>query len=96
MVINTTEPMPRIERVLVSREGVAVSPKRARELYRISPHVVYVRSDGWTLGAPHELEETARCMWGDHWRTRYELTVNGWRETGLPPARGAETNGRLL
>lgn len=56
------------ERILVDREGTALSPRRAittgTEIY-----VIFHRDDGWSLGAPAELEDVARAMWPDQWVT---------------------------
>lgn len=60
-------------RVVVDEAGTALTPRRARAR-GIQVDVVFIRSDGWTLGAPRELEETARNLWSNDWvrRIRWE------------------------
>lgn len=53
-------------RVLVDKSGESVTPRRARSR-GIGYDVVFVRKDGWTLGAPSALEEVARKMWDGEW-----------------------------
>ena len=31
------------------------------------PHIILVRRDGWTLGAPESLVEAAEALWADEW-----------------------------
>jgi len=50
-------------RVVINSEGEATSPARAK----IDSDVVFIRNDGWTLGAPSRFEEVARQMWADMW-----------------------------
>lgn len=50
------------DRVLVSSD-CAVSPKSALMQYRIRPDVVFIRDDGWTLGAPAGLADKAFKLW---------------------------------
>jgi hypothetical protein len=56
-----------INRVVVSAEGLAVSPRRALEEFNIRPEIVFVRDDDWTLGAPAVFSELAEKMWADRW-----------------------------
>lgn len=53
-------------RVVISKEGEAVNPKRARE-QNIFSNVVFVRNDGWSLGTPDKFMMTALNMWPDEW-----------------------------
>lgn len=55
------------DRVIVHDDGTAFSPRQALERYGTAPDVVFVRSDGWFLGAPRDLEWVAYEMWEDHW-----------------------------
>lgn len=54
-------------RVVVDEQGYATTPERAARDYDVTPTVVYVREDGWTLGAPDRLEHVARNLWADGW-----------------------------
>lgn len=53
-------------RVVVNEEGEAIPLKKAEEK-GITVDVVFVRKDGWTLGAPESLEMTAFSLWADEW-----------------------------
>lgn len=50
-------------RVLVSKEGAALPPQQAA----VRPDVIFIRDDGWSLGAPKALTETAHRMYLDQW-----------------------------
>ena len=53
-------------RVLISPdEGVASKPARVE--HGITPDVIFIRHDGWSLGAPSHLEADARKMWEGYW-----------------------------
>lgn len=53
-------------RVLVEGD-FAESPRRAREIYGIAPDIVFIRNDGWSLGAPDRLAIRAERLWDGHW-----------------------------
>ena len=53
-------------RVVVSVEGEACPEAGARDLGFV-PVVVFIRSDGWTLGAPARFVDVAYGMWADEW-----------------------------
>ena len=53
-------------RVVVNREGEAWSFSRAFER-GIKPDVIFIRNDGWTLGAPSSLEDVAFDLWKKDW-----------------------------
>lgn len=53
-------------RVLVEGD-FAETPQRAREIYDIWPDIVFIRNDGWSLGAPNNLADTAEKLWAGHW-----------------------------
>jgi len=55
------------DRVVINVYGEAKTSRIAREQYGVCPDVVFIRNDGWTLGAPSRLEATARRLWQDHW-----------------------------
>lgn len=50
-------------RVLVSADGTAVPPQRAREEHGVLPDIIFIREDGWALGAPQGLEKEAFALW---------------------------------
>ena len=55
-------------RVLIDRDGTMVSPERAFRLQDMrKPDVIFIREDGWTLGAISELAECAEELWRNHW-----------------------------
>jgi hypothetical protein len=57
-----------LRRVVVDREGYAVSPTEAVERYGVhSVAVIFVRNDGWTLGASKALAHVAHSIWDGHW-----------------------------
>lgn len=49
--------------MLINEDGEAVSPARTD----IKPDVVYVRADGWMLGASLKLADIAESLWRDEW-----------------------------
>lgn len=63
--LRTGEEMPR--RVVVNEDGYAAPPGEALEVHGITPAVVYIRNDGWTLGAPAALADVAWNLWADSW-----------------------------
>jgi hypothetical protein len=54
------------DRVMIDPQE-AVTPKRARVDYGITPVIVFIRQDGWSLGAPQHLEHAAYRLWKDEW-----------------------------
>lgn len=82
----TADPAPPFEskeffrpsRVLISEEGEAVSPYRTSEQL----DVIFVRDDGWSLGAPAVLEHAARSLWAGRWVAVWRVQPNGrWLRT---------------
>lgn len=65
-------------RVIVNREGEGISPERAAQR-GITSDVIFVRNDGWSLGAPTRFESIARRMyeWSSIWRKGDDGT---WRQ----------------
>ena len=53
-------------RVMVNQHE-ARPPKAAREQHHLEPDVVFVRWDGWSLGAPFFLQAAAFDLWSDEW-----------------------------
>lgn len=54
-------------RVIVDAEGLGTTPTIAWHDYRIAPHIIFIREDNWSLGAPAEFEHVAYSMWKDSW-----------------------------
>lgn len=54
-------------RVIVSAEAYAVGPERALRQFGIQPDVIFIRSDGWTLGAPAQWRDIAERIWDTDW-----------------------------
>ena len=54
------------DRVAVNNHGRATSPEEAARL-GIVPYIVYIRNDGWTLGAPVMFASCAENLWADIW-----------------------------
>ena len=67
-------------RVVINAEGEAWPPLRAQEELRITPDVVFIRGDGWSLGAPVEFASVAEAMWKDEW-------THVWRKDCKSPER---------
>ena len=55
------------DRVVINDQGEAVPPARARANGFSPPDVIFVRNDGWSLGASYPLWETAQSLWEDDW-----------------------------
>jgi hypothetical protein len=55
------------KKVIVDEDGLGAIPFMAEEQYGIIPEVVFVREDGWALGAPLKFEDVAYNMWKDKW-----------------------------
>ena len=53
-------------RVIVDKSGQATSPKQAQKM-GVYYEIVFIRNDGWTLGAPVELESDAIALWKERW-----------------------------
>jgi hypothetical protein len=56
-----------MDRVVINEQGEAVGPHKAQYQMGIVVEVVFIRKDGWTLGAPKELESVAHKLWADEW-----------------------------
>jgi hypothetical protein len=67
-------------RVVVAATGAVVSLSRARRL-GIEPDVIFVRADGWTLGAPWRFAPVAVHLWLDDWIEQWERVGGAWRRT---------------
>ena len=64
--MDRPEFMPRPDRVVVDGTGTAVSSINADRM-GVYPTVIYIRDDGWSLGAADLYQEIARKLWEDQW-----------------------------
>lgn len=66
-------------RIVVDDQGTAMSLRHARDkLRRLIPYdVVFVRDDGWALGASYEFENVAYLLWRREWIGEVRRYVHG-------------------
>ena len=62
------------DRVIIDGKGMAVSPFRAKTEFSVEADVVFIRADGWMLGAPWKLANYARSIWKGQWAE--EVIIN--------------------
>jgi len=55
------------KRVIINEHGEATTASRASEEYGIKPDVIFIRKDGWSVGAPKQFEQLAENMWKGDW-----------------------------
>lgn len=55
------------DRVVINATGEAVSPARAACDHDCLPLVIFIRKDGWSLGAPLRFAAVAEALWMDAW-----------------------------
>lgn len=74
------------DRVVVDAQGTAVPPRSACADYGEKVAVIYVRDDGWSLGASWQLAGTAVDMWRDAWLAAIRITAEGarWKKVDEP------------
>lgn len=65
------------DRVVCNSEGLAVSPAGASR-NRIKVEVIYVRSDGWSLGTPERFCSAALRLWRRDWVCRIDTRTRTW------------------
>ena len=58
---------PLCSRVVVNELGLSLRPSDAFFERNICARIIFVRSDGWSLGAPPEFEQVAYEQWPDCW-----------------------------
>ena len=68
----------RPSRVVVDNEGTGVPASTAYSEFGVVPHVIFMRNDGWSLGAPIEFEAVAYEMWDDAWTHFAYLDTGKW------------------
>lgn len=67
-------------RVVVDPDGYAVHPVKAEAIHRIKPVVVFIRGDGWTLGAPEQFRDVAENLWRDEWQYVFDVKRGDMKE----------------
>ena len=66
-------------RVVVDADGYALPPEAAsRNL--VESDIIFVRKDGWSLGAPIKFEDIAYNMWRDEWVQFTRKGDKGWTD----------------
>lgn len=65
-------------RVVINPSGEATTPERAARDHGIRPTVIYVRHDGWSLGAPEQFRAVAERMWEDEWTAIIWWDTRAW------------------
>ncbi|HEX9504247.1 MAG TPA: hypothetical protein VF974_08105 [Patescibacteria group bacterium] len=55
------------DRVVINTEAEAVNSSYAHQHYGVLPDVIFIRNDGWSLGAPDWLETVAYELWTEEW-----------------------------
>ena len=54
-------------RVVINEYGDGVPSQRAREVHNILPTTIFIRHDGWSLGASEPFERIAYEIWKNEW-----------------------------
>jgi hypothetical protein len=67
------------DRVLIDADGTAIPHHRAVQA-GFTPKVGFMRKDGWSLGAPSNLELAAFRLWQKEWSYRIDLPASEWRK----------------
>lgn len=67
--------LSQVDRVVINEEGEAVSPNRVCSCCseKLNVKWVFVRDDGWSLGASDKLKPVAEAMWKDEWEVCAEI-----------------------
>lgn len=91
MTVTRAEFTPR--RVIVDEQYTGASPRHAAAL-GVFPDVIFVRRDGWTLGAPSRLATKAWNVWIGHWVEKWERTSDGAWECTWTVAEGGRDDPR--
>ncbi len=60
-------------RVVINSDGEALSYGRAEREHNITPDIVFIRGDGWALGARQCDRSIAYKMWTDSWTHFYVI-----------------------
>ena len=65
-------------RVMVRSDGKATSPSVAKKQHNVTPDVIFVRDDNWSLGAPNELKQVAYETWKNQWVLQIDVSTGEW------------------
>ena len=63
-----------IARVLIDKKGTAVHPEMAIKIGSTSD-ILFIRDDGYALGAPQSLMHEAYHMWSKEWTAFYDFNI---------------------
>lgn len=66
------------DRVVTNESGEATTPMRACQDHKIVPTVIFIRDDGWSLGAPEQFRRVAFEMWRDKWVVKLTWDGTKW------------------
>lgn len=72
-------------RVLLNKEGEAVSQERAWRLQGKFWDVAFIRRDGWNLGTTWDLVDVAESLWSEEWigvlvkPSKHVMTIDEFR-----------------
>lgn len=58
---------PMCHKVVVNENCLSVHPAHACHQYGVFAKIIFERNDGWTLGAPEDLEKLAHSLWDGAW-----------------------------
>lgn len=61
-----TNIFPEPDRIVVNDQGEAWPPIRARAA-GVYMGAIFIRKDGWSLGAPRQFMDVAESLWADEW-----------------------------
>jgi hypothetical protein len=75
-----------IDRVVIAASGEAACPRVAAAGGHV-PALLFLRQDGWVLGAPAECSDVAYKLWADAWVAWGDLQSNRWYPAGQLPQR---------
>ena len=59
---------PMTDRVVVNVHGLSFRANTAFEVHGVCAKIIFIRDDGWSLGAPSEFEHVAYRLWMNQWR----------------------------
>lgn len=66
------------DRMIVDAQGLATTWPRASIEYGTLPEVIFIRNDGWSLGAPYRFREVAQGLWSETWVAQAEFPFENW------------------
>lgn len=60
-------------RIVANADGYCMTPDMALNELLLVPDVIFIRQDGWSLGAPLQFANVARDMWLGEWVTAIQV-----------------------